>query len=44
MAAADLFAAAKAVVAVFRDYGRRDNRKQARTRHMLAEWGVDKFR
>eukprot|EP00198_Chlamydomonas_reinhardtii_P009967 XP_001699304.1 ferredoxin-sulfite reductase [Chlamydomonas reinhardtii] len=44
VAAADLFAAAKAVVAVFRDYGRRDNRKQARTRHMLAEWGVDKFR
>ncbi|KAG2437726.1 hypothetical protein HYH02_011103 [Chlamydomonas schloesseri] len=40
----DLLHAAKAVVCVQRDYGRRDNRKQARTRHLLAEWGIDKFR
>jgi sulfite reductase (ferredoxin) len=42
--AADVFAAVKAVVAVQRDYGRRDDRKQARLKYLIAEWGVDRFR
>lgn len=42
--AADLLAAVKAVVAVQRDYGRRDDRKQARLKYLIAEWGMDKFR
>ena len=42
--AADVFHAIKAVVAVQRDYGRRDDRKQARLKYLIAEWGVDKFR
>ncbi|KAG2492809.1 hypothetical protein HYH03_008969 [Edaphochlamys debaryana] len=44
VAADDIFHAVKAVVAVHRDYGRRDNRKQARLKYVIAEWGLDKFR
>lgn len=40
----DIFHAVKAVVAVQRDYGRRDNRKQARLKYLVAEWGIDRFR
>ncbi|KAG2431977.1 hypothetical protein HYH02_013193 [Chlamydomonas schloesseri] len=40
----DLFHAIKAVVAVQRDYGRRDNRKQARLKYLVHEWGIDRFR
>jgi sulfite reductase (ferredoxin) len=35
---------AKAVAGLFRDHGNRENRTRARTRHLLADWGVDKFR
>ncbi len=41
---ADIFHAVKAIVAVQRDYGRRDDRKQARLKYLVAEWGIDKFR
>lgn len=40
----DIFHAIKAVVAVQRDYGRRDDRKQARLKYLVHEWGIDKFR
>ena len=40
----DLFHAVKAIVAAQRDYGRRDNRKQARLKYLVQEWGVPKFR
>ncbi len=40
----DLFHAVKAIVAVQRDYGRRDNRKQARLKYLIDEWGVERFR
>ncbi|PSC68656.1 sulfite reductase isoform B [Micractinium conductrix] len=40
----DVFHAIKAVVAVQRDYGRRDDRKQARLKYLISEWGMDKFR
>jgi sulfite reductase (ferredoxin) len=42
--AADLFHAVKAIVAVQRDYGRRDDRKQARLKYLVHEWGIDRFR
>jgi sulfite reductase (ferredoxin) len=42
--AADVLHAVKAVVAVQRDYGRRDDRKQARLKYLIADWGVAKFR
>lgn len=42
--AEDVFHAVKAVVAVQRDYGRRDDRKQARLKYLINDWGVDKFR
>jgi len=40
----DLLYAVKAIVCVQRDYGRRDDRKQARLKYLLHEWGIDKFR
>lgn len=40
----DVFHVVKAVVAVQRDYGRRDDRKQARLKYLISEWGMDKFR
>ncbi len=40
----DLFHAVKAVLATQRDYGRRDNRKQARLKYLVHEWGIDRFR
>ena len=40
----DLFHAVKAIVACQRDYGRRDDRKQARLKYLVSEWGIDKFR
>lgn len=42
--AEDIFHVVKAVVAVQRDYGRRDDRKQARLKYLVNEWGVEKFR
>jgi sulfite reductase (ferredoxin) len=44
VAAEDVLHAVKAVVAVQRDYGRRDDRKQSRLKYLVHEWGIDKFR
>nr|QKY14996.1 sulfite reductase [ferredoxin] (SIR) [Polytomella parva] len=40
----DIFHAVKAVLAAQRDYGRRDNRRQARLKYLIHEWGIDKFK
>jgi sulfite reductase (ferredoxin) len=40
----DMLYAVKAIVCVQRDYGRRDDRKQARLKYLVHEWGIDKFR
>lgn len=40
----DVFHAVKAIVAVQRDYGRRDDRKQSRLKYLVSEWGIDRFR
>ncbi len=40
----DIFHAIKAIVATQRDYGRRDDRRQARLKYLVDEWGIDKFR
>lgn len=34
----------KAIIAAQRDYGRRDDRRQARLKYLIHEWGIDKFR
>ncbi|MEM1310889.1 MAG: sulfite reductase, ferredoxin dependent [Cyanobacteria bacterium P01_H01_bin.153] len=41
---ADVFDAVKAIVATQRDYGNRYNRRRARMKYLLHEWGVEKFR
>ena len=41
---ADIFHAIKAIVATQRDYGRRDDRRQARLKYLVNEWGIDRFR
>ncbi len=43
MAKDDIFHAIKAIVATQRDYGRRDNRKQARLKYLVQEWGIDRW-
>lgn len=40
----DVLYAVKAIVATQRDYGRRDDRKQARMKYLIRDWGIDKFR
>jgi len=40
----DVFLAIKAIVCVQRDYGRRDDRKQARLKYLVHSWGIDRFR
>eukprot|EP00884_Botryococcus_braunii_P010393 jgi/Botrbrau1/19355/Bobra.0822s0001.1 len=40
----DIFHAVKAIVATQRDYGRRDDRRQARLKYLISEWGIAKFR
>ena len=40
----DIFHVVKSIVAAQRDYGRRDDRKQARLKYLVDEWGIDKFR
>ena len=39
-----ILAAVKAVVCVQRDYGRRDDRRQARLKYLCDEWGMDRVR
>jgi len=40
----DIFDAVKAIVATQRDYGDRFNRRHARMKYLLHDWGVEKFR
>jgi sulfite reductase (ferredoxin) len=41
---ADVVAAAEAVVRLFRDHGNRADRKRARIKYLVHDWGVAKFR
>ena len=41
---ADIFDAVKAIVATQRDYGDRVDRRHARMKYLLHDWGVEKFR
>ncbi|MEZ4586729.1 MAG: NADPH-dependent assimilatory sulfite reductase hemoprotein subunit [Gemmatimonadales bacterium] len=36
--------AARIVAAIFRDHGNRADRRHARLKYLLAEWGIDRFR
>ena len=40
----DVVAAAEAVVKLFRDHGNRADRKRARLKYVMHDWGVEKFR
>ena len=40
----DVFDLVKAIVATQRDYGDRHNRRHARMKYLLHDWGVDKFK
>jgi sulfite reductase (ferredoxin) len=42
--AADVVAAAEAVIALFRDHGNRANRRRARIKYLVHDWGVERFR
>jgi sulfite reductase (ferredoxin) len=42
--AADVVAAAEAVVKLFRDHGNRADRKRARIKYLVHDWGVERFR
>jgi sulfite reductase (ferredoxin) len=37
-------AASEAVVKLFRDHGNRENRKRARLKYVMKDWGLEKFR
>ncbi|MEI6328915.1 MAG: sulfite reductase, ferredoxin dependent [Pseudanabaena sp. ELA645] len=41
---AQIYDAIKAIVSVQRDFGDRHNRRHSRFKHILHEWGVDKFK
>ncbi|MFN4270529.1 MAG: sulfite reductase, ferredoxin dependent [Thermosynechococcus sp.] len=42
--AADVYEAVKAIVATQRDYGDRYNRRHARLKYLVHDWGVEKFK
>jgi sulfite reductase (ferredoxin) len=42
--APSVLGAAEAVVKLFRDHGNRANRRRARIKYLVHDWGVDKFR
>src|SRR5260370_22903474 len=44
MPAQSVFHAAEAVVRLFRDHGNRGDRKRARIKYIVHDWGVEKFR
>lgn len=44
VAAADIYAAVKAIVATQRDYGDRTDRRHARMKYLIEDWGVEKFK
>ena len=39
-----MHAAAEAVIKLFRDHGNRADRKRARLKYVVHDWGVEKFR
>jgi sulfite reductase (ferredoxin) len=39
-----LVAAVRAIITIHRDHGNRDNRKLARLKYIVEEWGVERFR
>lgn len=41
---ADVYDVVKAIVATQRDYGNRSDRRHARMKYLLEDWGVEKFR
>jgi sulfite reductase (ferredoxin) len=41
---ADVYEAVKAIVATQRDYGDRSDRRHARMKYLLEDWGVERFR
>ncbi|NTW20191.1 MAG: sulfite reductase, ferredoxin dependent [Nostocales cyanobacterium W4_Combined_metabat2_030] len=41
---ADVYSLVKAIVATQRDYGDRTDRRHARLKYLINDWGVDKFR
>jgi sulfite reductase (ferredoxin) len=44
VAKADVYDAVKAIVATQRDYGDRSDRRHARMKYLLEDWGVERFR
>jgi len=40
----DLLPVAEAVITLYRDHGNRADRKRARIKYLVADWGVEKFR
>lgn len=40
----DVVPAAEAVIKIFRDHGNRENRKHARLKYLVRDWGPEKFR
>jgi sulfite reductase (ferredoxin) len=42
--AEDVVQAAEAVIKIFRDHGNRENRKRARIKYVVHDWGAEKFR
>jgi len=44
IAAADIVRMAEAVVKLYRDHGNRADRKRARIKYVIAEWGVPRFK
>jgi sulfite reductase beta subunit-like hemoprotein len=44
VAVADGVEAVKTVAAIYRDHGNRADRRHARVKYLLAEWGIEKFR
>ncbi len=41
---ADALEAVRAVAAIFRDHGNRSDRRHARLKYLIAEWGMERFR
>jgi sulfite reductase (ferredoxin) len=44
VAAADVLRAAESVIQLFRDHGNRADRKRARIKYVVHDWGVERFR
>ena len=44
VAAEEVIPAAEAIVKLYRDHGNRSDRKRARLKYLVADWGVERFR